>query len=179
MDFYRIDYIDNSWDSRPKLVTNPLFLLSLMRQPAVEVDIRTIRTASDPRLVENAKRRLPAVVWGGHFGGGVRRQAQVESSGLFCQDIDHISQGPAGAMMYYDRHFGDREDELGIVFAHVSPSGTGLHVVCLCQQGLPTIADNQAWLAQTTQTAYDPICKDMGRIFYLGTEDEILYNDLI
>ena len=174
MDFYKIDYIDNSFDTKSKLVTNPQFILSLMRLPSTELDIRNIRNG-----VEKAKLYLPAVVWGGHFKFGRRRQDEVESSGLFCQDIDHISKDPTGAAAYYEQYFRGREDELGIVFAHTSPSGTGLHVVCLCPEGMSSIPDCQAWLAKETASDYDAKCKDMGRIYYLGMESEILYNDLL
>lgn len=174
MEFYKIDYIDSSFDTKPKLVTNPQFILSLMRLPAVQCDIRNIRNG-----MEKAKQYLPAVVWGGHFLHGRRKQDEVESSGLFCQDIDHIATSPLGCAEYYKEHFRGREDELGIVFAHISPSGTGLHVVCLCPEGMTSIADCQRWLASETGSDYDPVCKDMGRIYYLGVESEILYNDLL
>ena len=172
-DFYRVDYIRNSFDVHPRLVIDGTMLELLMRQPSVQVDIDNVRHGHD-----EAKRYLPAVVWGGHFRSGKRRQQDVESSGLFCSDIDHIATDPEGARQYYAARFAGREDELGIVFAHVSPSGTGLHVVCLCQPGLQSVADNQAWLAAQTQTAYDPVCKDMGGIFYLSTYKDIIYNDL-
>ena len=172
-EFYRVDYIRNSFDTQPRPLIDGTMLKILMRQPSVQVDIDNVRHGHD-----EAKRYLPAVVWGGHFRDGKRRQQAVESSGLFCSDIDHIAIDPDGARQYYAAHFAGREDELGIVFAHVSPSGTGLHVVCLCQPGLQTIAENQAWLAQQTESEYDIVCKDMGRIFYLSTFNDIIYNDL-
>lgn len=177
-DFYKCDYIVDSFDTHPKPLPDGQLVALLMRRPATELDIRMIRTSSDAKVVEDAKRRLPAIVWGGHFTMGRRRKGECESSGLFCSDIDHIATDPDGAREYYAAHFGGREDELGIVFAHVSPSGTGLHVVCLCQPGLQTIAENQAWLAQQTGSEYDPVCKDLGRIFYLSTFNDIIYNDI-
>lgn len=176
--FYLIDFIADSFDTHPKPLYDGDHLRQLMAQPGLEVDIRTIRTAQSADVVEKAKRRLPAVVWGGHFTCGKRRQTEVESSGLFGLDIDHIADAPDGARQYYQEHFGGREDELGVVFAHVSPSGTGLHVVCLCQPGLRTIAENQQWLAAKTRSDFDPVCKDMGRIFYLSTIQDVIYNDL-
>ena len=171
--FYAVDYIANSFDPRPKPVPDGVFVELLMRRPQTEVDVAAVRKG-----VEEAKRYLPAVVWGGHFTGGRRRQGECQSSGLFCMDIDHIAQDPEGARRYYQDHFGGREDALGIVFAHVSPSGTGLHVVCLCQEGCQTIAQCQARLAAETHCEYDPVCKDMGRIFYLSTFNDLIYNDL-
>ena len=178
MSFYKVDYVRDSFDREPKLVTNPKFIIDLMRLPTTELDIRTARTANDPKVKENAKKRLPAIVWGGHFRGGVRRDSEVESSGLFCQDIDHIAKDTDGVRQYYARHFRGREDELGIVFAHVSPGGDGLHVVTLCQTDCETIAENQAWLAEATQSEYDKVCHNIGRIYYLAAYGDILYNDL-
>lgn len=177
-DFYMVDYITDSFDTNPKLLPDGQLVELLMRRPETQLDIRTIRTSPDAKVVEDAKRRLPAIIWGGHFTQGRRRKGECLSSGLFCTDIDHIAQDPEGARQYYADHFGGREDELGIVFAHVSPSGTGLHVACLLQPGLKTIADNQAWLAQQTKSEYDPVCKDLGRIFYLSTHEDIIYNDI-
>lgn len=171
--FYAIDFVKDSF-SKPWPVYDAKHLMSLMRQPGVEVDIRNIREGR-----QDAKRYLPAIVWGGHFEHQRRRDAECVPSGLFCLDIDHITtEGPEGARRYYQEHFGGREDELDIVFAHVSPSGDGLHVVALCQPGLQTIAENQQWLAGKASSAYDPVCKNIGRIYYLSTETDIIYNDI-
>ena len=178
MDFYKIDYMESSFDTKPKRLPDLTLLELLMRRPALLVDIHTIRTCNVKSTVEQAKRRLPSVVWGGSFNGQPRRDENVESSGLFCQDIDHIADTPDGARQYYQEHFAGREDELGIVFAHVSPSGTGLHVVALIPEHCNTIAEAQAWLAATTKSDYDPVCKNIGRIFYLSTFEDIIYNDL-
>ena len=171
--FYATDFVENSFSPQPWPLYDGAHLLQLMAQPSVACDIANVR-----RGVEEAKRYLPAVVWGGHFLHQRRRQTECQSSGLFCSDIDHIADSPEGARRYYDEHFGGREDELGIVFAHVSPSGTGLHVVCLCQPGFASIAENQAWLAEQTASQYDPVCKDIGRIYYFSTLNDIIYNDL-
>lgn len=177
-DFYKIDYMGSSFDTKPKRLLDWTLLELLMRRPDLLVDIHTIRTCNDKAVVEKAKRRLPSVVWGGSFNGQPRRDENVESSGLFCQDIDHIADNPDEARQYYKEHFAGREDELGIVFAHVSPSGTGLHVVALIPEGKLSIAEAQQWLAVNTCSAYDPVCKNIGRIFYLSTFEDIIYNDL-
>ena len=172
--FYEIDFVRDSF-SKPWPVFDGQHVLDLMRQPAVEADMRSIRQGRP-----EAKRYLPAVVWGGRFEHQRRRDAECRPSGLFCLDVDHITtEGPEGVRRFYQEHFGGREDELDIVFAHISPSGDGLHVVALCQPGLQSIAQNQAWLAAAAGSAYDPVCRNLGRIYYLSTADEILYNDLI
>lgn len=173
MDFYQIDYFNDSFDREPKRLLDATLLELLMRRPETHSDIDRIR-----RSENDAKRYLPAVVWGGSFNGRERRDQNVESSGLFCQDIDHIADNPDEARQYYQDHFAGREDELGIVFAHVSPSGTGLHVVCLIPEGKRSIAEAQAWLAEQTQSDYDPVCKNIGRIFYLSSYEDIIYKDL-
>ncbi len=161
------DYVKNAFDTETHTLT-AVQLKFLCGSMLIKTDIANLRRGN-----QSAKKYLPAVCWAAHFSDGRRHEQTAESSGYFCQDIDHIGD----ARQYYAEHFAGREDELGIVFAHVSPSGDGLHIVA-CLHSAGSLAQNQAWLAATTKSVYDPVCKDMPRMFYLSSEDDIIYNDI-
>lgn len=66
-------------------------------------------------------------------------------------------------------------DILGI---HISPSGTGVHVIACCHPSCKTIAENQERLARLLGTSYDEVCKDWARIFFLTPREDWTYLDL-
>lgn len=66
-------------------------------------------------------------------------------------------------------------DILGI---HISPSGTGVHVIACCHPSCKTIAECQARLARLLGTSYDEVCKDWARIFFLAPREDWTYLDL-
>ena len=68
------------------------------------------------------KRRLAILTPHATFAGGRRCNEEAVPSGLSMYDVDHISD-PRG---YYASMVADRVSELGIVFAHVTPSSEGL-----------------------------------------------------
>ena len=67
---------------------------------------------------------------------------------------------------------------LNIVGIHVSPSGTGVHVIACCHSSCKSIEENQARLARLLGTSYDAVCKDWARIFFLTPEEDWTYLDL-
>ena len=68
--------------------------------------------------------------------------------------------------------------ELDIVAIHISPSGTGVHVVALCNPACNSIAEDQARLAHLLGTSYDTVCKDAARIFFVTPKEDWKYLDL-
>ncbi|MBQ8051161.1 MAG: hypothetical protein IJ197_06250 [Bacteroidaceae bacterium] len=163
--FYDVDYVFNAYRAETHPVGSADTLRHIMAQlPTDRTRLRQLKNLGE----------LPAVTWCASFSDHRRHLASAQSSGLFCQDIDHV--GPA--RQYYQQHFAGREDELDILLAHISPGGEGLHVVALCQPQFSTIAQNQAWLAGETGTTYDAQCHDLSRMFYLSTAEDILFNDL-
>ncbi|MBP3711613.1 MAG: hypothetical protein J6I86_04015 [Bacteroidaceae bacterium] len=66
---------------------------------------------------------------------------------------------------------------LGIVGIHISPSGTGVHVIAYCHPSCKTIAENQARLARLLGTSHDEVCKDWARIFFLTPRKDWTYLD--
>lgn len=70
------------------------------------------------------------------------------------------------------------DHDLDILGIHISPSGTGVHVIACCHPSCNSIAENQARLARLLGTSYDEVCKDWARIFFLTPREDWTYLDL-
>ncbi len=72
----------------------------------------------------------------------------------------------------------EAETDYNIVGIHISPSGTGVHVIACCHTSCKSIEENQARLARLLGTSYDAVCKDWARIFFLTPREDWTYLDL-
>ena len=70
------------------------------------------------------------------------------------------------------------DHDLDILGIHISPSGTGVHVIACCNEFCKSIEENQARLARLLGTSYDAVCKDWARIFFLTPREDWTYLDL-
>ena len=117
---------------------------------------------------------LPVVCFHASFTDGYRHNQSAVPSGLSIYDIDHLSEDPR---VYYFNHVAGREAELGICFAHVSPSNEGIRLVFEMPQGM-TLGEAQQWMAQQLgDDAYDGCVKDMARCSFVVCRDYVLYYD--
>ena len=84
------------------------------------------------------------------------------------------------AKMSSDLWPGGRPDDhdYDILGIHISPSGTGVHVIACCHPSCKSIAENQERLARLLGTSYDEVCKDWARIFFLTPREDWTYLDL-
>ena len=198
------DYVNRVTDNSPKPLTRELFL-SFLRGSDVKMNCEIVRQHKPN--AEAYKRQLPAVTWQSTFSGKLRTDANAEPTGLFCLDVDihHEdmfkvlckSEGAEEAYAWAEneakfraqkwaelakKEAGDSsvspEDALDIVGIHVSPSGTGVHVIACCHRSCKSIEENQARLARLLGTSYDAVCKDWARIFFLTPEEDWTYLDL-
>ena len=186
------DYVNRVTDNHPKPLTKELFL-SFLRGSDVKMNCEIIRQHKPN--AEAYKRLLPAVTWQSTFSGKLRTDANAEATGLFCLDVDIHHEdmfkvlckdkGAEEAYAWAEQEARQRAqewagmaDELDIVGIHVSPSGTGVHVVAYCHDTCKTIAENQARLARLLGTSYDEVCKDWARIFFLTPREDWTYLDL-
>ena len=69
-------------------------------------------------------------------------------------------------------------DDLAILGIHISPSGTGVHVIACCNEFCKSIEENQARLARLLGTSYDAVCKDWARIFFMTPKEDWTYLDI-
>lgn len=197
------DYVNRATDNRPKPLTREL-LLSFLRGSDVKMGCEIIRQRKPN--AEAYKRMLPAVAWQSAFDGKLRTDANAQPTGLFCLDIDihhedtfklllkekgveeayawaenearQRAQRWASWMLSQNEKPQSCGQDLRIVGIHVSPSGTGVHVISGWYDNCKTIEENQAQLAASLQTSYDPVCKDWARIFFLTPEEDWTYLDL-
>ena len=195
------DYVNRFNDNQPKPLTREKFLSFLN---GMDVKMNTEKVREHKPDAEAFKKALPAVCWQSHFDGGLRNDSNAKPTGLFCLDIDyHHSQtfkdimehnGIEAAWEWGRQHAREEAERwarmqkeedsdlsslgLGIVGIHVSPSGTGVHVIANCHESCKSIAENQARLARLLGTEYDTVCKDWARIYFLTPKADWTYIDI-
>ena len=195
------DYVTRAMDNRPKPLTRELFD-SFLDGSDVAMNCDIVRQHKPN--AEAYKRFLPAVTWQARFDGALRKDENARLSGLFCLDVDihHEpkfkdllqTQGADAAYQWAEaearlRAFQwadmqkaedahpDGTRDLSIVAIHISPSGTGVHVVAVWDELFDTIEQQQKSLADKLGTSYDAVCKDRARIFFLSPRKDWTYID--
>ena len=117
---------------------------------------------------------LPVVCFHATFTDGHRSNQSAVPSGLSIYDIDHLQEDPRA---YYYNKVAGREAELGISFAHVSPSNEGIRLVFDIPQGM-NLAQAQQWMSeQLGDDTYDGCVKDWARCSFVVCRDYVLYYD--
>ena len=195
------DFVWKARDNQPKPLTREQFLSFL---DGMDVKMTTEKVRLHDAQSEVYKIQLPAVTWQARFDGKLRNDANAQPTGMFCLDVDihHEPEfkdiltggGKEAAIAWAEQEAKERagqwarmqreEDseitslDLGIVGIHISPSGTGVHVIAYCHHTCKTIAENQARLARLLGTSYDEVCKDWARIFFLTPREDWTYLDL-
>ena len=116
------------------------------------------------------KKRLPILTPHATFPNGRRKNDEAIPSGLSIYDLDHI-ENPRAKWEEIEA----RKGELGILFAHITPSTEGLRLVFVMPQGMD-LAQAQAWMAsQLGDKQYDACVKDYARCSFVVPRDYILY----
>ena len=141
----------------------PELLKTTTESKALLETARAIARTKDDKRRGEMKRRLPIVTWQAHTTTGRRQNGDMEPSGLFMLDIDHMEENPKE---FFVRTVKPRAGELGIYVVHKTPSCHGLRIVARCRYR--TIADNQQWLARELGLKeFDEVCKDIARSSFL------------
>ena len=118
------------------------------------------------------KKQLPILTLHATFKNGRRKNDEALPSGLSMYDLDHIPNPRAKW-----EEMESRKEELGIVFAHITPSTEGLRLVFVVPSGMD-LAKAQAWMAeQLGDTQYDACVKDYARCSFLVPRAYVLYMD--
>ena len=118
------------------------------------------------------KKQLPILTLHATFKNGRRKNDEALPSGLSMYDLDHI---PDPRAKWAEME--SRREELGIVFAHITPSTEGLRLVFAVPSGMD-LAKAQAWMAeQLGDTQYDACVKDYARCSFLVPRAYVLYMD--
>ena len=197
------DYVNKARDNQPKPLTLEYFNTLL---DDMNVKFLCDKVREHKPDAERYKVMLPANCWQSEFKGQLRTDKNAKPTGLFCLDVDiHHEQefidlckrhGHDHACKWAETEarrraelwaeYAESEDavgvrnpcdELSIVAVHVSPSGTGVHVVACCHFLCKSIEENQERLARLLETSYDEVCKDWARIFFVVPREDWTYID--
>ena len=123
-------------------------------------------------LKSRMKKELPILTLHATFQNGRRKNEEAIPSGLSMYDLDHIPNP-----LERWESIAPRIAELGIVLAHITPSGEGLRLAFRMPQGM-NLAEAQAWMAQQLgDTQYDSCVKDYARCSFVVSRAYILYVD--
>ncbi len=103
-----------------------------------------------------------------------RNQKHTRLNGLVMLDFDDMETPPS---QFYHKVVAPLVEKLGVLFAHVTPKGKGLRLVCIADEKIGNLADNQKHIAEVLGLKNDDACKDSSRGSFVCTSDDILYLD--
>lgn len=175
----RLDYFYSGKASSK--VNKRLTLMELLEETksdAIRQTIEAVRNGEKER-----KPSLPCVCYMGYSQNGLRKAEQMRPTGLVMIDIDHC-ENPRGAwgqiLLAYQgiyQQVGESYPEL--ILAHITPSGHGLRLVFTNHADEMTIEENikafDGELALSFHGEVDLACKDLSRVSFLVSYDDILY----
>ncbi|MDO4159642.1 MAG: DUF3987 domain-containing protein [Prevotellaceae bacterium] len=123
-------------------------------------------------LKKKTKGRLPVYMpHASAFLNNYRNDENAIPSGGCMLDLDDIGDARA----FYEENVESRIDELGILLAHITPSGEGLRINFKAPKDL-TLAEAQLWIANRLGIEkYDTSCCDYARPSYVPTRANLLY----
>ena len=185
-----IGYIDNNLDGMWKPCTEEKFY-EIVGSQAVARTIAAVRAGN-----KNRKRALPAFLFCGEADmeayrnyvekcrqtgercKGSRCAQFLRPTGLFMMDFDRTE----GEAMELYRKFLSTMREAGVptdgqlALAHRTPGGHGLRLVMRLRPG-STPQEDQQWIAGLMDEPYDAACKDLSRLSYAVTLDDLFFVD--
>ena len=118
------------------------------------------------------KKQLPIITFQAFFEGP-RKNSNAQPSGCFMFDGDGM-ENPRGV---YDTNIAHRLEELGILYAGMTPSQHGLRLVARMRPEFGSIAEAQKWLSGQIGWECDAACKDLARASYVVPGEYIYYMD--
>lgn len=123
-------------------------------------------------LKADRKRLLPVLTPHATFTQGRRVNTDAVPSGLCMLDVDHLPD----ARGFYEANVRGREEVLGILLAHITPSCEGLRLVFVLPDAAMELETAQRWMAgRLGMKDYDGAVKDLARCSFLVPRDYFLY----
>ena len=116
------------------------------------------------------KKQLPIITFQAFFEGA-RKNAEAQPSGCFIFDGDGMEK----PREFYEEKVSGRLEELGILYAGLTPSQHGLRLVARMRPEFSTIADAQKWLSGQIGWECDPACKDLARASYVVPKEYVYF----
>lgn len=184
-----IGYIDHVFDRTWKPCTQEKFYEILQSAP-VKRTIHEVRSGNKDRknklpafifcgmLDEEAYNRYLETLPEGEKPKGSRSEQFLLPTGLFMMDFD---RNEGSAYQLYEKFLATMRDHhietTGFLcLAHRSPRGFGLRLVLRRRPG-STIEADQRWISELMQEPIDEVCKDLSRLSYAVTTDDLFYVD--
>ena len=118
------------------------------------------------------KKQLPIITFQAFFEGA-RKNAEAQPSGCFIFDGDGMEK----PLEFYEEKVSGRLEELGILYAGLTPSQHGLRLVARMRPEFASIAEAQKWLSGQIGWECDAACKDLARASYVVPAGYIYYLD--
>ena len=138
--------------------------------PLVRSLCKNIAAEPDHDKRNALKKQLPIITFQAFFEGA-RKNALAVPSGCFMFDGDGMENPRA----FYDEKVAARLEELGILYAGMTPSQHGLRLVVRMRPEFATIAEAQKWLSEQIGWECDAACKDLARASYVVPSGYIYY----
>lgn len=132
-----------------------------------------------------AKAKLPAVCYTGYLPeGGKRKASDMKPTGLFMVDIDHCEY-PSEAWENILKTKRAAEEltgtKVGLMLAHITPSGKGLRLVFKCPDNATSLASCMEWVRGVLNLDvygdFDECVHDVSRLSFIPMYDDILFMD--
>lgn len=132
-------------------------------------NIQAYRQGADKKVSKN---KLYGVCFQGHSQQNVRKNEAMDATEFSILDYDHIP--PELIDLFRGLDF----ESLGILLAHITPSGEGIRLVAKRDMSL-SIVDNMQLLHERLGIPhpFDPAVKDRARLSFCPLPEEILYVD--
>lgn len=169
----KIGYMESCFCKTMKTLTAERFE-QIITSPKVLETMSNIEQEPDAEKKSKLKEKLPVVFYACQMpDDGKRVLAETaKPSGLCMHDWDHMEVDPRD---FYAANIAGREEDLGIVLAHVTPRGEGLRLVTALSAN-ETIADAQKRLAAQFDMSHcaDTKIKDLSRMSFLPSKDYII-----
>lgn len=175
LEYYKSFYSPRAKMFAPGVKSNPLTrqeFLDICQSEQVNNLIKAYREGD-----KEAKRKLPAVTWCGYSVTGVRRLTDMQPTGYYIVDIDHMNVFPQSFVI-------NNPEQYGIRLIHITPSGKGMRIVARQQEDINTLIGNMQWLEDKLKLSllgdFDTAVKDVSRLSFVPKYDEILFiSDLL
>lgn len=149
----------------------------LIDRPAYHERVELIRTSDDKETIDDAKKSLLAVTFMG--SGKERKASAMTPTQLVMIDIDHVENWKASwEKILNSPAWGDDFPASLLLLAYVTPR-KGLRLVFWAREECRTIAENigryTELLSLNEFGDVDSACKDLSRLSFLTSADDILY----
>lgn len=165
--------IVQSISSPASVCTQEIFEATLDNPRVAELNRAAMAETNSDRRAQ-IKKQLPAFCFHATFSDGKRHNQSAVASGLYIIDLDHV-KAAMPLREYYQNLIGGREQALGIVLAHITPSGEGLRLVGICPEGKDIVESQQWMITQLGITEYDGVVKDLARLSFAPCRDQLIY----